>query len=155
MAEFMIRGYNVAIPEIDVGDDIFVVKDADGDLNRIQVKTAIGKRQSMSGCYGAQFNIAYAHLEKARKPDITYVFVVRIEERWQEFVIIRRQDLYDIRENNRIGSVRTDSKSGQPYLRLTFAFKPHDVTCSKQSLQQYRNCWALWPVIDHRANVSA
>lgn len=25
MAEFLVRGYNVAIPEVDVGDDIFVV----------------------------------------------------------------------------------------------------------------------------------
>ena len=24
MAEFLIRGYNVAIPEVDVGDDIFL-----------------------------------------------------------------------------------------------------------------------------------
>ena len=30
MAEFLYRGYNVAIPEVDVGDDIFVVKDDDG-----------------------------------------------------------------------------------------------------------------------------
>lgn len=25
MAEFLLRGYNVAVPEVDVGDDIFVV----------------------------------------------------------------------------------------------------------------------------------
>ncbi len=27
MAEFLLRGWNVAIPEVDVGDDIFVVDD--------------------------------------------------------------------------------------------------------------------------------
>ncbi len=28
MAELLLRGWNVAIPEVDVGDDIFVVRDA-------------------------------------------------------------------------------------------------------------------------------
>lgn len=31
MAEFLIRGYNVAVPEVDVGDDILVVKDRSGE----------------------------------------------------------------------------------------------------------------------------
>ena len=41
MSEFLCRGYNVAIPEVDVGDDIFVVRDLDGAFSRIQVKTSI------------------------------------------------------------------------------------------------------------------
>ena len=40
MGEFLIRGYNVASPEVDRGDDLFVVRDEDGVLKRIQVKTA-------------------------------------------------------------------------------------------------------------------
>lgn len=39
MAEFLVRGYNVAIPEVDIGDDIFVVRDDDGEYSRIQVKS--------------------------------------------------------------------------------------------------------------------
>lgn len=36
MSEFLDRGYNVAVPEVDVGDDLFVVRDSsyeyhDGD----------------------------------------------------------------------------------------------------------------------------
>lgn len=42
MSEFLWRGYNVAIPEVDRGDDIFVVHDDDGTLHRVQVKTATG-----------------------------------------------------------------------------------------------------------------
>ena len=45
MAELLIRGWNTAIPEVDVGDDIFVVHDSDGNLHRVQVKTtATSKR---------------------------------------------------------------------------------------------------------------
>ena len=38
MSEFLLRGWNVAIPEIDIGDDIFVVQDESGTLRRVQVK---------------------------------------------------------------------------------------------------------------------
>jgi hypothetical protein len=34
MSEFVLRGYNVAIPMVDVGDDVFVVDDRDGALRR-------------------------------------------------------------------------------------------------------------------------
>lgn len=152
MAEFVVRGYNVAIPEIDIRDDIFVVKDSTGNQSRIQVKTAIGKPQKKNNCFSAQFNIAYAHLELARKPDITYVFVVRVSEQWREFILIPRQELYDMREVNRIGTLTKDAKTGKQHLVITLAFSPNDVACSKQSLQQYRNCWNDWPVINHRAN---
>ena len=35
MAEFLLRGWNVAIPEVDTGDDIFVVQDENGTLRRV------------------------------------------------------------------------------------------------------------------------
>ncbi len=41
MAEFLMRGWNVAIPEVDTGDDIFVVQDENGTLRRVQVKTSM------------------------------------------------------------------------------------------------------------------
>ena len=36
MSEFLTRGWNVAIPEVDIGDDIFVVQDDNGTLRRVQ-----------------------------------------------------------------------------------------------------------------------
>lgn len=150
MAEFVVRGWNVAIPEIDIGDDIFVVKDSVGDLSRIQVKTAIGKPLKQPDCFRAQFSTPYAHLEKPRKPDITYIFVLRAGDRWRDFVIIPRRELYISRQTFNIGSLSKDKKTGQSSLVITMVFKPHDVLCSKQSLQQYRNRWDDWPILDHR-----
>lgn len=150
MAEFVVRGYNVAMPEIDIGDDIFVVKDSDGDLNRIQVKTAIAKPQRKDDCYLAQFSVAYTHLEKPRKPDITYVFVVRYKNTWSDFIIIPRRELSVLRQNSNIGSLSTNKQTGQQSLVLKLAFKPGEVICSGLSLLQYRNCWDDWPAIDHR-----
>jgi hypothetical protein len=69
MAEFLRRGYNVAIPEIDIGEDIFVVRDADGELSRIQVKAAIGKgRKIVSGT----FNVPMAQLRMPYEPELHY-----------------------------------------------------------------------------------
>lgn len=35
MAEFLLRGYNVAVPEVDIGDDVLVVKDGDAEYSRV------------------------------------------------------------------------------------------------------------------------
>src|SRR5437763_10837468 len=40
MSELLLRGYNVAIPAVDVGDDIYVVEDAESNLIRVQVKSS-------------------------------------------------------------------------------------------------------------------
>ena len=40
MSYFLARRQNVATPEVDVGDDLFVVEDKKGIFYRVQVKTA-------------------------------------------------------------------------------------------------------------------
>ena len=40
MSELLLRGYNVAMPEVDVGDDVFVVRDEEESVTRVQVKSA-------------------------------------------------------------------------------------------------------------------
>jgi hypothetical protein len=51
MAELSWRGYNIAIPEIDIGDDVFAVNDLTGHMWRLQVKTATEKPQKKSAKY--------------------------------------------------------------------------------------------------------
>jgi hypothetical protein len=45
MSEFLMRGWNVAVPEVDIGDDIFVVRDENGEFVRVQVKPQLPKRE--------------------------------------------------------------------------------------------------------------
>jgi len=66
MSEFLLRGYNVATPEVDVGDDIFVVDDRKGTLWRIQVKTAIGTERDY--CYSGQFLVVLRQLLASIEP---------------------------------------------------------------------------------------
>jgi hypothetical protein len=53
MAELALRGYNVAIQEIDIGDDVFVLNDSTKQAVRIQVKTRKGKPAAVgtSACF--------------------------------------------------------------------------------------------------------
>ena len=49
MSEFLILGWNVAKPEVDIGDDIFVVQDDTGTLRRVQVVTATSSDRKGGG----------------------------------------------------------------------------------------------------------
>jgi hypothetical protein len=138
MAMFLLRGYNVAIPEIDIGEDIFVVRDRDGDLSRIQVKAAIGKgKKQVAGT----FKVPMAQLRRPHVPELHYVFTVHHDGLWREFVIVRRNRLRAMHENEGIGNVVEEN------LLLYLSFTVADVRCGAVSLQQYRGDWSNWPLI--------
>ncbi len=142
MAEYLARGWNVAIPEVDVGDDLFVVHDKDGDFSRIQVKTATAQRRHHG--YSAQFSLSQTQLTRFVTPDLSYVFVVRRNHRWESFVIINRNELEEERELHNIGSLTKDNK-----LMLRFKFSDAMVICSDRDFSHYLNNWDKWPVIQH------
>ncbi len=143
MAEFLLRGWNAALPEVDVGDDVFVVKDEDGDLYRIQVKTATAKPSGSA--YSAQFAVGLPQLKTPRQPDLIYVFAVRHTSNWGPYLIIDRRVLHKEYEVNRVGSATEE----QLVLRLVYE---HDrVRCGKCDLSACRNDWSRWPVLGDRA----
>jgi hypothetical protein len=141
MAEFLLRGYSVAMPEVDVGDDIFVVHDRSGRLWRIQVKTAIGKQRAYG--YSGQFAVALAQVEEVKEPDLYYVFALRRAAQW-DFLVIPRQLLFEEYRDHGVGSV-----SGGNVI-LTLRFRGSEVLCSGRNFQQHRNNWSTWPLIARR-----
>ena len=46
MSELLLRGWNVAVPVVDVGDDVFVIDDRDKTTLRAQVKTSAAEPAS-------------------------------------------------------------------------------------------------------------
>ena len=142
MAEFLIRGWNTAIPEVDVGDDIFVVRDSDGNLRRVQVKTATAESQEDG--HKAKFNVPLSQLRTPRSPDITYVFAVRLCDSWDTFVVMDREALD---EENQLYNIGYDLKGG---LMLELNFEGASITCDGHDLSQYRNNWdKRFPVVEH------
>lgn len=139
MAEFLIREMNVAIPEVDVGDDIVVVRDDHDLITRVQVKTANARAHRKSDDFAARFRLSVQQLQYG--PELlVYAFVVRHVERWQEFVIVPRAVLWRLRTEHSIGS---EDGSGGLLLELTFT--PESVLLGRINLQPFRSRFLPWP----------
>jgi hypothetical protein len=138
MAEFLLCGYNVAIPEVDEGDDIFVVNDAIDRLWRVQVKTAIGVSRHYG--FSGQFLISLGQLQEIGNTPLFYVFCLRAADHWK-FVPISQIDLGQEYERHGVGSVAGDN------LLLYLAFRPTALICSGRDWQIYRNNWNPWPAL--------
>ena len=141
MAELLWRGWNVALPEVDVGEDVFVVKDDSGDLSRVQVKTATVQKQRDG--FAAKFRIALDQLRTPRTPDLVYVFAARGASGWEPFVILGRDALLEEHELHGVGHVSRRS------VMVRFVASAGHLTCSGRDLSVYRDDWSRWPVLRH------
>lgn len=147
MSYFLMRGWNVATPEVDVGDDLFVIEDAKGIFYRVQVKTANATDRLNS--YSAQFKVPIPQLQKKIDPEIYYVFVVCKNYQWSDRLVIPRKDLFELFNDSAIGTVAEKS------LLVYFSFendkttKKLKVTCSGVDVTQFLDNFADFPVIQH------
>lgn len=141
MSELLWRGLNVAVPEVDVGDDIFVVRDENGYFWRVQVKTATAQPQ-LAGC-SAQFSVSLDQLEWSRNPDLVFVFAIRNAGCWEPFIVIDRPTLWREHVTHGVGSVSDGN------LILRFSIQDSTLRCSRRDFQAYRNNWSWWPVLTH------
>ena len=140
MSEFLTRGWNVAIPEVDIGDDIFVVQDDNGTLRRVQVKTSTSTvRQSN---FSGQFNVPLTQLKNIANIPVHYVFVVRHNEQSTKPVVIRQDYLLDHLQNDKIGSVHDGN------LNLYFSYLTDKVECSGLDLSKYVSDFTDFPLIE-------
>ena len=138
MAEFLIRGWNVAIPEVDVGDDIFMVQDEKGMIIRVQVKTATAKEQKNG--YSAQFNVQLKQIKNETEIDLVYVFVVRNNAQWAKPVIINQDNLKDYLKKGKLG------KDNNGMLNLHFLYSNEKVTCRRIDLSEYVSDFSEFPL---------
>jgi hypothetical protein len=139
MSEFLIRGWNVAVPEVDIGDDIFVVQDNNGILRRVQVKTATSVVRQNG--YSGQFNVPVNQLNNLRDFLIHYAFVVRHNEQWTKPIIIRQDYLANYLQNNKIGS------EYDGYLNLYFSYSNDRVECSGLDFSKYIADFSDFPLL--------
>lgn len=139
MGELALRGYNVAMPEIDKGDDIFVVRNDTGAMWRLQVKTSLGTRLRSSKRF--QFRIREDSIQNSQNPDLHFVFAMRRKGRWR-YLIMDRSVLRNYVINNKLGS-----PSGE-YRQVVITLTDSNVaTCSGQDLTNHLSDWNTWPEI--------
>ncbi|MFI5202324.1 MAG: hypothetical protein ACHQNE_08050, partial [Candidatus Kapaibacterium sp.] len=134
MSEFLMRGYNVAIPEVDVGDDIYVVEDSVGNLKKVQVKYA--KTTVLKNGFSAKVNVPIEQLRQPDAPVLTYVFAFRLPNGWEKLLIIRRQKLWDLHQISNVGT----HSDGYSNVQFHFSYsrkKARPLSCSKVDLSDY------------------
>src|SRR5262245_37624356 len=91
MSEFLYRGYNVAVPAVDVGDDVYIVEDQQGTMWRLQVKTS-----DRPGEVSRAFQLSRRQLRERKPNELFYMFVARRDSRWH-FILIDRRTLAYLR----------------------------------------------------------
>lgn len=152
MAEILARGWNVAVPEIDVGDDVFVAQDDATRLTRVQVKTSYAT-ETDDGWVTETIKIPYAQLVRADEVPLIYVLVARTGQTW-EFVTILREELEDVWRRASSGAAR---RRGRPFkhpaqpredvpLRLTFT-TTNVLGPGAVSFQPWRNNWQRFELL--------
>jgi hypothetical protein len=142
MSEFLERGYNVAVPEVDVGDDIFVVRDSSGVYVRVQVKTSTATETRRGSV--ARYSLRLSQLAQPTVPETWYALVQRRSDHWGDFFLISRPQLYEYFDVDGIGSV-----NARGYLNLYVKFEGGRAWCSGIDLSRHLNDWSEWPPIDH------
>lgn len=139
MGELCLRGYNVSMPEIDKGDDVFVVNDTTGAMWRLQAKTSLGTAQRTSRRY--QFRLRTNQITTAQTPELHYAFIMRKNRRWF-FLVMDRAVLRTYVINQQIGT------AADPYRQFTIVL--HDdgrCICSGVDLRNHIGDWNTWPRI--------
>jgi hypothetical protein len=141
MSEFLMLGWNVAIPEVDIGDDIFVVQDDNGTLRRVQVKTSTStsRKESFSG----QFSVSAKNLMNISNILVHYVFLVRHNNEWSNPLIIRQDYLLTHFQIDKVGS---ESKGN---ITFYFSFSNGKAECSGQDFSKYIKDYTDFPRIEH------
>jgi hypothetical protein len=151
MAELAWRGYNVSIPEIDVGDDIFALNDASGRLFRIQVKTATGRRlirtatgrklEDHERFYSCQFSVNRSHVRN-QKSGTHYVLAARCGGAWR-FLVFKKYVLARLIKKG----LGTRMRKGRQMITVVFLARRKAASSTRRgatNLSAYAGRWEVW-----------
>lgn len=151
MSEFLWRGYNVAIPAVDVGEDIFVVEAENGVLRRVQVKTA-GSGTVKRSTKVVQFQLSRTQLRvPVGGSELFFVLLARWDDidpkkHWR-FLVIRRDQLDALRvtpvRGRRGRRPVADTDGAGDDLNMTVTFTNDDATAWGHSLRAFLDVWPL------------
>lgn len=143
MSEFLVRGWNVGIPEVDLGDDIFVVHQINGLLARVQVKSSIAIKRSTG--FSARFVVSMRQLRDVfGDPRVHFVFVVRLENGWSRPLLFAQEVLLDYVQNFQMGSISNDRLS----LYFSFSTDMKEAACSGTDISSHIGDYSYFPVVE-------
>src|SRR5580658_10027844 len=83
MSELLLRGWNAAVPVVDVGDDVLVIDDNDKRTRRLQVKSRECARDA-NGRIAATFSLSRAQLkDPGLEIELIYMLLIRVDSDWR------------------------------------------------------------------------
>jgi hypothetical protein len=151
MAELLRLRCNAAIPEVDLGTDVFAFKDDREEVVRIQVKACTVPHPYADGSgYSAKFALPMKQLSRLDdRPPLFYALAVLRDHRWVDFLVVGRARLQSYYNGpTRFGSL--NNANGE--LELTVEFRPK-VECSGQDLTDCLNAWESLPPLQPPSNL--
>jgi hypothetical protein len=154
MSELLLRGWNVAIPVVDVGDDVFIIDDRDKTTWRVQVKTSATEPSDArdglpAGRVRATFNLSREQLRAEHAIELFYMLMTRVADRWR-LLVIPRAELLEIHDTHVDGgrTRRGPGRKPQPdeaartdSLLLTVEIEGDEAKAWGASLRPYLDQW--------------
>lgn len=155
MSEFLLRGYNVAVPSVDVGDDVFVVDDQDGSLRRVQVKTAdAGDEREIRAADGrvtqqaTHSTLSRRQLRTGKSSELYFMLMTRWGDRWRFLLVprldfVRLRDEFHTRNRARVRGPKpkADDAAKTDSLGLEVVWTESNATGWGVSLREYLDTW--------------
>lgn len=165
MSEFLLRGYNVALPFVDRGDDVITLEDPRDEIRRVQVKTS-----KLYDCSGAQvrkqtcedecrtcrrgilraiFKLKGAQLrEPDRSTKLFYALMFRHEDRWNS-IVIPRSTLRAVHKQ-----IEKKPSSPSTTLEILVDLQNKTVKGWNHDFGEYLNNWGDWPTVPRGAGAT-
>jgi hypothetical protein len=145
VAELLRLRCNAAIPEIDLGTDVFAFRDGREEVARLQVKACTVPRAYADGSgFSARFALPLKQLRGFDdRPPLFYVLAVYRDGHWSDYLVVGRARLRGFENERGAGKFGSPNEaSGE--LTITVEFRA-TVTCSGRDLTDCRNAWATLP----------
>jgi hypothetical protein len=87
MSEILLRGWNVAVPVVDVGDDVFIIDDNDKSTLRLQVKSSRLQVNTATSVSSVKYTLSRKQLREEQPIELLYMFMIRNGAKWSFLVI--------------------------------------------------------------------
>lgn len=151
MSELLLRGWNVAVPVVDVGDDVLIIDDNDKTTFRIQVKSAhVVKPDDCEGprkAPFARFSLSRAQMRLQQQIELFYMLMIRQDTAWR-FLVVPRQRLFEIhaqyvstRSSRRGRRPKHHDEASSDDLSMDVLFDAGGVKAWNQSLSEFLGVW--------------
>ena len=138
MSELALRGYNVATPEIDKGDDVFAVNDRTGAMWRLQVKTSNVRAGARTERFS--FRARESAIQNPQSPELYFIFVMRRANRTWMFAVIERPVLRNYAHNG-LGTLH----NGYRTINMSLHLQAQTLHGAGHNLTHHINDWGTWP----------